>query len=59
MLLNLLQDIRATHLATEAPFQVLLKLSMILLGILPVPGMIFHTWLISSRTTRVIFQIIF
>jgi hypothetical protein len=35
-----LQDIKATHMATEAPFQVLLKLSMILLGILPVPGMI-------------------
>ncbi len=33
-----LKDIKATHVAIEAPFQVLLKLSMISIGILNAPG---------------------
>jgi hypothetical protein len=32
------QDIKAAHIAIEAPIQVLLKLSMISLGILDLPG---------------------
>jgi hypothetical protein len=35
-----LKEIKASHVALEAPFQVLLKLSMILIGILPMPGSI-------------------
>ena len=33
-----LQDIKATHVAIEAPFQILLKLTMISMNILPLPG---------------------
>jgi hypothetical protein len=36
------QDIKATHIAIEAPIQVLLKLSMISLGILDLPGKQFN-----------------
>ena len=38
-----LQDIKAAHVAIEAPFQVLLKLSMISLGILALPGTICYS----------------
>jgi hypothetical protein len=34
------QDIKATHVAVEAPFQILLKVTMISMGILPLPGYI-------------------
>ena len=37
-----IQDIKATHIAIEAPIQVLLKLSMISLGILDLPGKQFY-----------------
>jgi hypothetical protein len=33
-----LQEIKASHVAIEAPLQVLLKLSMISIGILDLPG---------------------
>ena len=32
------KDIKATHNAIEAPFQILLKLTMMAFGILPLPG---------------------
>ncbi len=42
-----LKDIKASHVAIEAPFQVLLKLSMISIGILNMPGKLFYVPLIS------------
>ncbi len=38
MYLLILKDIKATHNAIEAPFQILLKLTMMAFGILPMPG---------------------
>ncbi len=35
---SILKDIKATHNATEAPIQILLKLTMMAFGILPLPG---------------------
>ena len=34
----LFKDIKAAHIAIEAPIQILLKLAMILLNIVPAPG---------------------
>ncbi len=39
----LFKEIKAAHLAIEAPFQVLLKLSMISIGILPMPGKTYNS----------------
>ncbi len=50
-----LQDIKATHLAIEAPFQVLLKLSMISIGILELPGTWFSQWNMLSVVNNLLF----